>query len=76
MIDMIFKGGTSLVLLLDEVHRFSIDIDIILQNDNGLDALMDAIISDNYIFQRYEKNERKNTKGIPKALTNFTLHPF
>ena len=70
-IDMIFKGGTSLVLLLDEVHRFSIDIDIILQNDNGLDALMDAIISDNYIFQRYEKNERKNTKGIPKAHYKF-----
>ncbi|GAB6107977.1 nucleotidyl transferase AbiEii/AbiGii toxin family protein [Fusibacter bizertensis] len=70
-INMIFKGGTSLVLLLDEVHRFSIDIDIILQNDNGLDALLDAIISDNYIFQRYEKNERKNTKGIPKAHYKF-----
>ena len=25
----IFKGGTSLVLLLDEIKRFSVDVDII-----------------------------------------------
>jgi hypothetical protein len=70
-VDLIFKGGTSLILLLEDVHRFSIDIDIILQNDVGLDALLDAIVGDNYIFQKYEKNERKNAKGIPKAHYKF-----
>jgi len=28
-LDFVFKGGTSLVLLLEEYNRFSIDIDII-----------------------------------------------
>jgi len=70
-INLIFKGGTSLILLLDIVHRFSIDIDIILQDDVGLEALLDSIIKDNYIFHKYEKNERKNTKGIPKAHYKF-----
>lgn len=27
----IFKGGTSLLLLLNKMHRFSIDIDIIVE---------------------------------------------
>lgn len=70
-INLIFKGGTSLVLLLEEVHRFSIDIDIILPNDIGLDTLLDAIINDNFVFQRVEKNERRNTNGIPKAHYKF-----
>lgn len=32
-IDFIFKGGTSLILILDQPHRFSVDIDIILRPD-------------------------------------------
>lgn len=28
-LEFVFKGGTSLVLLLDEDNRFSIDIDIV-----------------------------------------------
>lgn len=70
-IDLIFKGGTSLILLLDEVHRFSIDIDIILKDDKGIDALLDKIVVDNFIFTKYEKNERKNSKGIPKVHYKF-----
>lgn len=30
-LDFIFKGGTALILLLDKIHRFSIDIDIIIE---------------------------------------------
>ena len=70
-LNLIFKGGTSLILLLEDVHRFSIDIDIILENDVGLDDLLDAIIGDNFIFHKYEKNERKNARGIPKAHYKF-----
>jgi len=29
-LDFIFKGGTSLVLLMEQSRRFSVDIDIIL----------------------------------------------
>jgi predicted nucleotidyltransferase component of viral defense system len=32
-LDFVFKGGTSLVLLLEEGNRFSIDIDIICSTD-------------------------------------------
>jgi len=32
-LDFIFKGGTSLLLLLEEGNRFSIDIDIISKTD-------------------------------------------
>ncbi len=28
-LDFVFKGGTSLILLLDDAGRFSIDIDIV-----------------------------------------------
>ena len=70
-VDLIFKGGTSLILLLNEVHRFSIDIDIILKNDEGLDALIDGMVADNFIFTKYEKNERKNANGIPKGHYKF-----
>lgn len=31
-LDFIFKGGTSLILLLDQPKRFSVDIDIILNS--------------------------------------------
>lgn len=32
-LNFIFKGGTSLVLLLDQIKRFSVDIDIITEED-------------------------------------------
>lgn len=70
-VKLIFKGGTSLVLLLEKIHRFSIDIDIILENDNGLDTAFDNIIQDNFIFTRYEEVIRKNQNGIPKAHYKF-----
>lgn len=70
-VDLIFKGGTSLILLLDEVHRFSIDIDIILKDDEDLDAALDGIVANNFIFTKYKKNERKNANGIPKVHYKF-----
>lgn len=32
-LDFVFKGGTSMLLLLDEGNRFSIDLDIICKTD-------------------------------------------
>ncbi len=70
-VNLIFKGGTSLILLLDEIHRFSIDIDIILENEKDLEYIIDGIIADNFIFTKYEKNKRKNAKGVPKEHFKF-----
>lgn len=70
-VNLIFKGGTSLVLLLEKIHRFSIDIDIILENNNGLVTAFDNIIQDNFIFTRYEEIIRKSKNGIPKAHYKF-----
>ena len=36
-LDFIFKGGTSLLLLLESPLRFSIDIDIVLPDTTNLD---------------------------------------
>lgn len=70
-VNLIFKGGTSLILLLDEVHRFSIDIDVILENEKDLEYIIDGIIADNFIFTKYEKNKRRNAKGVPKEHFKF-----
>lgn len=32
-LNFVFKGGTSLVLLLNEIKRFSVDVDIITEED-------------------------------------------
>jgi predicted nucleotidyltransferase component of viral defense system len=38
-LDFVFKGGTSLILLFKTLRRFSIDIDILLQDDRDLVSL-------------------------------------
>jgi predicted nucleotidyltransferase component of viral defense system len=39
-LDFVFKGGTSLILLFKTPRRFSIDIDILLQDERGLITLL------------------------------------
>lgn len=44
-LDFVFKGGTSLVLLLKEANRFSIDIDIICKTDREvLEEILNKIV--------------------------------
>ena len=38
-LDFVFKGGTSLILLFKMLRRFSIAIDILLQDDRDLVSL-------------------------------------
>jgi len=55
----IFKGGTSLLLLLDKVHRLSVDADIILEETNcNLDETLEKIVKNSSIIIRYEKREK------------------
>lgn len=67
-IDFIFKGGTSLILLLDDADRFSVDIDILTTNSKKeIDQALAKII-DNSNFTQYEYDERRSTSSkIPKA---------
>lgn len=46
-LDFIFKGGTSLVLLMDHPKRFSVDLDIILNpsiNKENLEKYLSRIV--------------------------------
>lgn len=71
-LDFIFKGGTSMVLMIDEFHRFSKDIDIILETKpENLHQIFDAIVA-NTPFIKWEQSERKNDEfHVPKEHYKF-----
>lgn len=71
----VFKGGTSLMLILDNPKRLSIDIDIILNDSKAnLPDLFNKIIADSN-FTRYEEQERKVSSNIEKAHFKFFYIP-
>ena len=64
-IEFIFKGGTSLILLLDEPKRLSIDVDIITSEvEDKITKVLDELIKGG-IFNKWEEDPREE-KGIPK----------
>lgn len=67
-LDFVFKGGTSMLLLLGIPKRFSIDIDIVVNTDEGLKAAIQSIIQQG-VFHRFEEDERSST--IPKRHYKF-----
>jgi len=73
-LDFTFKGGTSLLLLLEEGNRFSIDIDIISKTDREtLEAILNKVI-DSSRFKSFELDEHRSYKGgIPKAHYSFAF---
>jgi predicted nucleotidyltransferase component of viral defense system len=73
-LDFVFKGGTSLVLLLEEDNRFSIDIDIICKiQRKELEELLNNII-DSSKFTNWELDEHRSYQpGIPKAHYKFSF---
>ncbi len=70
-LDFIFKGGTSLTLLLGKPKRFSIDIDIVLASQQNLDSFFQSVI-DQGAFYRYEENLRAG--DLPKQHYKFFFH--
>jgi hypothetical protein len=72
-LDFIFKGGTSLILLLDRPARFSVDIDIIINpkiDRELLENYLSSIVGD--VFTKMVLDERRSYKGkIPKAHYKF-----
>lgn len=71
-LEFIFKGGTSLVLLLSKSRRFSVDIDIITtQSRDEVEAILDKVVANSH-FKRWELQDRRSYKvGVPKAHYEF-----
>lgn len=71
-LDFVFKGGTSLVLLLEEGNRFSIDIDIIsIVERDPLEMTLNGVVANSH-FKSHTLNERRSYKeGVPKAHYTF-----
>lgn len=66
----IFKGGTSLLLLLNEMHRFSIDIDIIIEEEKDkvdMERNISLVIEQSEIFTHFEEDIRSGNQEIPKV---------
>jgi len=70
-LNFIFKGGTSLSLLLGKPERFSIDIDIVLAGKQNLDPFFRTVI-DQGAFYHYEENLREG--DLPKQHYKFVFH--
>ena len=64
----VFKGGTSLLLLLKNARRFSVDIDILTEaGRNEVEQMLDRVI-ERSIFTGWKLDERRSYQpGIPKA---------
>jgi hypothetical protein len=66
--DFIFKGGTSLLLLLGVPRRFSIDIDILITEKANLKEYFQTITGMG-VFHRFEENPR--VSELPKQHYKF-----
>ncbi len=67
-LNFIFKGGTSLVLLLDTPKRFSIDIDIITQDSREkIEAVLTQIREAHHFSNWALDEQRSYNQDIPKA---------
>jgi hypothetical protein len=70
----IFKGGTSLILLMKEPKRFSVDIDIIVSpkiSKREVEQYLTEIIATS-AFQRLELDEKRSYQSdVPKAHYKF-----
>ncbi|HMB00115.1 MAG TPA: nucleotidyl transferase AbiEii/AbiGii toxin family protein [Spirochaetota bacterium] len=61
-----FKGGNSLLILLAEPRRFSIDVDIATGVSKAeMKAAVDAVIAKSDIFLKYEIREHKTKPWLP-----------
>jgi len=70
-VNLIFKGGTGLMLLIPELKRLSIDIDILNESDNEtLNNAFNRIIKGG-IFNRWEEDKRTLNYKIAKIHFKF-----
>lgn len=74
-LNFIFKGGSSLMLLLEEPKRFSIDIDIILDDKsiNLVNIFANIIEKSNFI--RFKEDKRESISSLDKVHYKFYYNP-
>lgn len=70
----VFKGGTALLLMMQEAKRLSIDIDIIIPEKVEIDKFLIQVIVQSD-FLSFEENERKAHGDIEKAHYKFYYNP-
>lgn len=76
-LDFIFKGGTSLILLMEQPKRFSVDIDIIVSSKISREELEKYLLKifETSAFTRMELDEKRSYNGnIPKAHYKFIFN--
>lgn len=66
----VFKGGTSLMLLLDKPMRLSTDIDIVVSKEYDIEKYI-KIASKTFPFKNVEYDERRGKNGIIKKHFRF-----
>lgn len=63
-----FKGGNSLLLILNAPKRFSIDVDIATdESREDIEARLDKIIEEYNVFKRWNKRQHKTKPWLPIA---------
>lgn len=73
-LDFVFKGGTSMLLLLDEGNRFSIDLDIICKTDRkDLEGILNEVIATSNFTEWNLDEHRSYQPGVPKAHYKFSF---
>ncbi|NOR21562.1 MAG: hypothetical protein GQ476_02530 [Candidatus Aminicenantes bacterium] len=71
-IPLVFKGGTSLMLLIPEFNRLSIDIDIVTdEREKTLENTFNNITKAAEIFKRWDEDIRVSGKEVPKRHFKF-----
>ncbi len=71
-LEFIFKGGTSLVILLNEIKRFSVDVDIITEESSGkVKQVINDIIENQNLFTRFEESIRENSVNKRMKLEHY-----
>jgi len=71
-ISLVFKGGTSLMLLIPEFNRVSIDLDIVTdEKEKTLENTFNNITKAPEIFKRWDEDIRVSGKKVPKKHFRF-----
>ena len=74
-LDFVFRGGTSLLLLLKEGNRFSIDIDIVCKIERkDLEKILNKVVETSH-FTAWKLDEHRSYQpGVPKAHYKFSFN--
>lgn len=73
-VDFIFKGGTSLLLLLNKLYRFSVDIDIIIESVDNYVEKFSAVCGDT--FTHWDRQIRDSGDNSKTKHYRFYYKPF